>query len=140
MAGPQRVEILVASREGRTLETARDLIESMGVMRFLVIANPNDHADLIQLAAEQSTAGADAASTRELRDAEGSVVGRWVTVASNKQLQGPLRTPAKVIVFSNDAQAAPGGGWRVRSARDVAARNTSPPARSSVDRFRRPEH
>lgn len=92
--GAHELEILVPTRDQAVLNSARQLAESAGVLRFRIVANRDDHAALMELAAQQAKRDAAARKSRDVTDSQGVVVGRWVTVARSSAVDDgthPLR-------------------------------------------------
>lgn len=80
----RQVEVLVASQDRTTLEHASHLIESAGILRFLIVANPVDHATLIELATEQAELETSDAVSYAVHDRAANIIGRWVTVSKKE--------------------------------------------------------
>jgi SecD/SecF fusion protein len=73
------LEIVLQTRDTQKIEQVRKLLASSGNLQFLVIANQIAHPSEIN-AAQDETLNPHDATTREVRDAAGDIVARWVTV------------------------------------------------------------
>ncbi len=87
--GSTDLEVLVPTTDPIKIKIAKDLIDSSGVLRFLIVANRFDHMPIFLLAKAET-----GASHRDVQDAQGQVVARWVTIGRESELTGvakPLR-------------------------------------------------
>src|SRR4029078_5350264 len=67
--GTEQIEVIVPETETREVEQIKSLIRISGNLEFRILANPNDHRDLIEIA--QTT------PTNDVRQG-GKLKARWV--------------------------------------------------------------
>lgn len=93
--GTKQIEIVVPNVDQFEIDEIKRLVSNSGTLQFRIVANSRDHADVIQAARQQSTsADSNLRVSRDVRNAEGKVIGHWYTVgrepARNDGIQ-PLR-------------------------------------------------
>jgi len=94
--GVNQVEIIIPQAEGAEIDAVKREIATAGVLLFRIVANTKDHQREIQ-EAERQLADPALRMLREVRDAQGRVVARWVPVARDVREQEGVR-PLKVDV------------------------------------------
>ena len=79
--GDNQIEIVVPNVDQFEIDEIKRLVSSAGTLQFRIVANSRDHADIIQAARLQSTSdNPNLRVSREVRSAEGRLIGRWYTV------------------------------------------------------------
>jgi SecD/SecF fusion protein len=96
--GTRQIEIVIGSRDRAIIDSLKKLVESAGVMRFMILANPWDHQSLIESVTNQANSNSRDSNSRDVLNQDGSIVGRWVTVAREDEANGDSSRPFRVNV------------------------------------------
>jgi len=78
--GPRQVEIIIPNVEDAEIEYYKSLIERTGQLEFFIVANREDHQELIDKALENIDS-----RSRVIRNEQGKTIGRWVPVGVSQQ-------------------------------------------------------
>lgn len=84
-----QVQVTIPGEDYEPVKRVKVLLGYTGHLEFLIVANRNDHADLIE-AARKST-------EREVRDGD-TTIGRWVTVGRSKSSTDEMLVPLSGLV------------------------------------------
>ncbi len=94
--GGRQVEIIIPEVDPQEVAEIKRLISKAGVLEFRIVANPRDHADVINLAREMAEDPV-LKRAREVRDETGKPVGLWARVGREDVITNPDR-PFKLSV------------------------------------------
>ncbi|MCA9076172.1 MAG: protein translocase subunit SecD [Planctomycetaceae bacterium] len=83
--GQDRIEVIVPGADADKVDRTKKAITNLGQLEFAVLANQEDHADIIQLAKDTNRA--------EIYNAEGKIIAAWKKVGTEASRDGgkPVR-------------------------------------------------
>ena len=90
--GAKQIEIVVPNVDQFEIDEIKRLVSSSGTLQFRIVANSRDHADIIQAARAQSTSeNQNVRVSRDVRSADGRLIGRWYTVGREEARPDGIR-------------------------------------------------
>ena len=88
--GMDRIEILLPALDPNIVDRVKQLVGTVGVLRFRIVANRRDHPDVIELA-EKAARDETTRLNRYIVDGAGERVGLWAKVGREQPIDGELR-------------------------------------------------
>jgi SecD/SecF fusion protein len=102
--GRNQIEIVVPNVDQFEIDEIKRLVSNSGTLQFRIVANSRDHVDIVQAARLQSTSeNPNLRVSREVRSADGRLIGRWYTVGREEARADGVR-PLRENVLADVAR------------------------------------
>ncbi len=90
--GDDQIEIIVPQVDQLEVQDIKRIISEAGILEFRILANANDHSDIIDLARKQAAMDIEIdRMSREVLNDDGEVVGIWRPVGRDKEVREGVR-------------------------------------------------
>jgi SecD/SecF fusion protein len=83
--GPKQVEIVVPEVDPDEVKRIEELVETAGVLQFMIVASDEKDTELAEAARAQSERGSEYRWRRDVSDADGNQVGYWASFVRENQ-------------------------------------------------------
>ena len=105
--GDDQIEIIVPNVDPLEIKDIKRVMSEAGILEFRIVANTNDHPDVIAVAREQANLPTEInRMNREVSDGNGKVVGMWRIIGRDQEFREgiqPLKTAVTSANLARDA-------------------------------------
>lgn len=93
--GPKQVEIVVPEVDPAEVDKIKQLIETAGVLQFMIVASDEKDSELFEAAKAQSERGSEFRFRRNVNDAEDNQIGYWASLV--REEPGVANSPFRAL-------------------------------------------